>query len=128
MQDRMSQARESETATGGASRAADRSPLARVSGDLAGGLTATLLTLPGAMSFGIRAYAALGPEYAGAGILAALLTSIVANAVAALFPAVRCQILGSRASTTAVVGAFVATLAVHPDLQAAGGGPAVARS
>src|SRR5688500_7219617 len=94
---------------------------ARLKGDLAGAFTATVLTLPGAMSLGILAFAALGPGYAGAGILAAMMTAVVANVVATLFPAVRCQVLGSRASATALVGAFVATLAAHPEMQSAGG-------
>ena len=97
------------------------SRLARLKGDLTGAFTATVLTLPGAMSLGILAFAALGPGYAGAGILAAMMTAVVANVAATLFPAVRCQVLGSRASTTALIGAFVAMLAAHPEMQSAGG-------
>lgn len=104
-----------------------RPPKPRLKGDLAGGFTATVLTLPGAMSLGILAFAALGPGYAGAGILAAMMTAIVANVVATLFPAVRCQILGSRASTTALVGGFVAALAANPALQSADGVPDASR-
>ena len=98
-----------------------RPPRPRLKGDLAGAFTATVLTLPGAMSLGILAFAALGPAYAGAGILAAMMTAVVANVVGALFPAVRCQVLGSRASTAALIGGFVAALAAHPALGGEGG-------
>lgn len=94
--------------------------------EAAGGFAAALVALPQALSLGILAFAALGPAYAGAGVVAALLASVVGNLAAASSYAARCQIVGARSATTALVASLVAALAAHPLLQASGG-PDVAR-
>ena len=95
-----------------------------ISGDLAGGFAAALIAIPQAMSLGLLAFAALGPEYASAGVVAGLVASVAGNLVAAAVPAARCQILTARASTTVVFAALIAVLVEHPLLQTAQG-PAI---
>ena len=81
---------------------------------MAGAFAATLISIPQAMSLGILAYAALGPAYASAGVAAALLSSVIGNLIVAATSALRCQIGGARASSTAVIAALVGALALHP--------------
>src|SRR5690606_9770515 len=83
--------------------------------------SAALIAIPQAMSLGLLAFAALGPAYASAGVVAGLLASAVGNLTAAAVPAARCQILAARASTTVVFAALVAALAAHPQLQTPAG-------
>ncbi len=97
-----------------------RFSLARLNGDASGALAATLVSIPQAMSLGILAFAALGPAYASVGVVAALMASVVGNVVAAATFSLRCQIVGARASVTAIVAALVGVLAAHPALQAGG--------
>jgi SulP family sulfate permease len=95
-------------------------------GEAAGAGAATVVALPQALSLGVLAFAALGPQYAGAGVVAALLASVVGNFFAGLSYAVRCQIVGARSSTAALVATAMATLAVHPALQTPKGPDVVA--
>ena len=97
-----------------------RITLGSINGDLAGGFAATLIAIPQAMSLGILAVAALGPSFASTGVLAALLASVVGSVVAALLPSVRCQIMGARASATAVVASLVSALTLQAAFQNAG--------
>lgn len=94
--------------------------------EAAGAGAAAVVALPQALSLGILAYAALGPQYAGAGVVAALLASVVGNFFAGVSYAVRCQIVGARSSTAALITAAVASLAAHPALQTPAGPDAVA--
>lgn len=89
--------------------------------EAAGAFAATLVALPQALSLGVLAFAALGPAYAGVGVVAALLASVVGNLAAASSYAAKCQIVGARSATTALVASLVAALAAHPSLQVAGG-------
>lgn len=120
------QAEVAEAGAGGGFARRPRFTLARMNGDVSGALAATLVAIPQAMSLGILAFAALGPEYASAGVVAALLASIVGNFAAAATYAMRCQIVGARASVAAIVAGLVGTLAAHPALQS-GGAPNVAQ-
>jgi len=112
-----------ETAPGKAAsvRSRRRELLARVNGDAAGALSATLIALPQSLSLGAVAYAALGPEYVGAGVVAGLVTSIVSNLMAATAFSVQCQVHGARAATTTIVAGLVASLAATPELRNAAG-------
>ena len=76
------------------------------------------------MSLGLLAFAALGPEYASAGVVAGLFASVAGNLVAAVISSARCQIMTARASTTVVSAALIAALAGHPLLQTVQG-PAI---
>ncbi|HET7729979.1 MAG TPA: SulP family inorganic anion transporter [Usitatibacter sp.] len=89
--------------------------------EASGAFAATLVALPQALSLGVLAFAALGPAYAGAGVVAALLASVVGNLVASSTYAVKCQIVGARSATTALVASLVAALAADPSLQGANG-------
>lgn len=85
-------------------------------GDLAGGFSAALIAIPYAMTLGLLAFAPLGAEYAGFGVVAALLGSVLANTVVAIVPGSRCQIVGPRASITVVFAGVLVSLAAHPAL------------
>jgi SulP family sulfate permease len=91
------------------------------SGDITGGFAAALIAIPQAMSLGLLAFAALGPDYASAGVVAGLFASVVGNFVGTAMPAARCQIMGARASATVVFAGFLAVLVAHPILQTAQG-------
>jgi sulfate permease, SulP family len=115
-----------KAATDAAVSAAASSLFGRISlrslqGDMAGGLAATLIAVPQAMSLGLLAFAALGPAFAPVGVIAALLSSVIGNFVSAALPGARCQIMGARASATVVFAGIVAALAAHPLLQTAQG-------
>jgi SulP family sulfate permease len=92
-----------------------------IADEASGAFAATLVALPQALSLGVLAFAALGPAYAGAGVVAALLASVVGNLVASSTYAVKCQIVGARSATTALVASLVAALAADPSLQGTGG-------
>jgi sulfate permease, SulP family len=85
-----------------------------IPGDLAGGFAAALIAIPYAMTLGLLAFAPLGTEYAAVGVGAALMASVIANVVAAIVPAARCQIMGPRASITVVFAGILAGLVAHP--------------
>ena len=87
------------------------------SGDAYGGFAAALVAIPHAMSLGVLAFAALGPEYASAGVIAGLAASVIGSLVAAAVPSARSEILGPRASTTVVFASLIAMLVAHPLLQ-----------
>jgi sulfate permease, SulP family len=94
--------------------------------DASGALAATLVALPQALGLGLLAFAALGPAYAGAGVVAALMASVVGNLVAGTTYAVKCQVVGARSATTALVAALAAALVAEPSLQGADGPDAAA--
>lgn len=94
--------------------------IAHLNGDVAGAFAATVIAIPQAMSLGLLAFAALGPAYASAGVVAALLASVVGNLVAASTHSVRCQVLGARASVTTVFAGLLTALVAHPALHPGG--------
>jgi len=53
-----------------------------LAGDFWGGFAAMLVVLPSSVAFGIVAYTALGPEYAGRGAIAGLLGAAALGVVA----------------------------------------------
>ena len=55
---------------------------ANIRGDLFGGLTAAIVSLPLSIAFGVAAFSPLGPEYVAMGALAGLYASIIGGAVA----------------------------------------------
>jgi sulfate permease, SulP family len=87
------------------------------SGDISGGFSSALVAIPHAMSLGLLAFAALGPEYASAGVIAGLVASVIGSLVAAAVPSARSEIVGARASTTVVFASLIAMLVAHPLLQ-----------
>jgi SulP family sulfate permease len=78
----------------------------QLSGDLWGGVAATLVALPSALAFGVASFAALGPERAGSGALAGLVGAIVAGIIAPPLGGAPRLITVPCAPAAAVLGAF----------------------
>lgn len=82
-------------------------------GDLTGGFASAVVAIPGNVAAGVIAFAPLGAEYAGLGILAGMLSSIVAGLLASLFGGAPGMIAGPKATTSmafaAMLGSLVAT-------------------
>jgi MFS superfamily sulfate permease-like transporter/CRP-like cAMP-binding protein len=90
-------------------------PLERTStrvtpGDLSGGFASAVVSIPGNVAAGVIAFAPLGPEYAGRGILAGMLSSIVAGLLASLFGGAPGMIAGPKATTSMAFAAMLASL------------------
>ena len=79
-------------------------------GDLSGGLASAIVAITGNVAAGVIAFAPLGPEYVGQGILAGMLSSIVAGLMAALFGGAPGMISGPKATTSMVFAALLASL------------------
>src|SRR5262245_2841764 len=93
-----------------------RLPLQSPHRELTAGLVTAIASLAFALTFGMVALAALGPERAELGIRAGLIAGIVGNVVASAFAGTALPVSGPRASITLVQGAFVAGLAADPAL------------
>ena len=79
-------------------------------GDLTGGFASAVVAIPGNVAAGVIAFAPLGPEYAGQGILAGMLSSIVAGLLASLTGNAPGMIAGPKATTAMAFSAMVASL------------------
>ena len=79
-------------------------------GDLSGGIAAAVVSITGNVAAGVIAFAPLGPEYAGQGILAGMLSSIVAGLMAALFGGAPGMISGPKATTSMAFAALLSQL------------------
>jgi len=88
-----------------------------LAGDLSGGFTATLIAIPHAMGLGLLAFAALGPTWAPAGVVAGLLSAVVGSFVSGVIRVGTCMMLGARTSVTMVFAGIIAALLAHPLLQ-----------
>lgn len=78
-------------------------------GDLTGGTAAAVIALPGNVAAGVIAFAPLGPDYAGLGILAGMFSSIVAAPLAALVGAPG-MISAPKATTSMAFAGLMTTL------------------
>ena len=76
-------------------------------GDLTGGVASAVVSIPGNVAAGVIAFAPLGPEYAGQGILAGMLSSIIAGFVASLTGSAPGMIAGPKATTSMVFAARI---------------------
>ncbi len=81
-----------------------------VVGDLSGGFASAVVSITGNVAAGVIAFAPLGPEYAGRGILAGMLSSIVAGLMAALFGGAPGMIAGPKATTSMAFAALLSSL------------------
>ena len=81
-----------------------------VVGDLSGGIASALLAITGNIAAGVIAFAPLGPEYAGKGVLAGMFSSIVAGLMAALFGSAPAMITGPKATTAMAFAALLSQL------------------
>lgn len=97
------------------------SPLQRLAGDFAGGLSAAVVGLPTAISCGLLAFGPLGSEYVSVGVAAGLYAGIFVTVVAAVFGGSRFQISGPRSSLAIALGALAGGLMANPVV--AGEGP-----
>lgn len=95
-----------------------------VKGDLFGGMTASIVSLPLAIAFGVAAFAPLGPEYVAMGALAGLYAAIIGGAVASLFGGTPAQISGPTAPMSVVVTSVIVRLMKDPELAGLGADPA----
>ncbi len=85
-----------------------------------GAFTAALVQMPVEAAYGVIALAPLGPQYAPIGILSALYSACIGNAVAGLAGS-RMMLGGPRTSLTLLVAALCAVLAGQPAFQAEDG-------
>ncbi len=83
-------------------------------GDVRGGVASALVGLPYAITAAMLAFAPLGPAYVGHGMLAGLVTALVAGLVA--IGGTPCQISGPRASVAVLMASLVALAMAHPAL------------
>ncbi len=81
-----------------------------IKGDLSGAIASAVMALPGNIIFGLIAFAPLGPDYAGHGILAGLYASVFAGFVSAIFGGANGSISGPRAPTALVFGSLIGQL------------------
>ena len=81
-----------------------------LAGDFWGGFAAMLVVLPSSVAFGIVAYAALGPEYAGRGAIAGLLGAAALGVVAPIVGRTVGLISTPCAPAAAVLSATIAGL------------------
>lgn len=88
-----------------------------LAGDVIGGFTATLIAIPHAMGLGLLAFAALGPSWAAAGVVAGLLSVVVGSFVSGVIRFGTCMMMGTRTSVTMVFAGIIAALLAHPLLQ-----------
>lgn len=85
-------------------------------GDLMGGLSAAIITLPMSIAYGIAAFSALGPDFRPHAVLIGLNAAIVGGFVAALLGGVPTQITGPKAPLTLIMTTVVSSLAADPIL------------
>jgi SulP family sulfate permease len=83
-------------------------------GDLVGGLSAAIITLPMSIAYGVAAFSALGPEFRPHAALFGLNAAIIAGLFAALFGGTPTQISGPKAPLTLIITTVVASLAIDP--------------
>lgn len=76
-------------------------------GDLSGGLASAVMALPGNIIYGLIAFAPLGSQYAGQGILAGIYASVFAGLVASMLGGPCGMISGPRAPTVIVFASVV---------------------
>jgi sulfate permease, SulP family len=90
-----------------AARSGRRSWLNHVRGDVLGGFTAAVLTIPVSMGYGLLALSALGENYVSTAILAGLYAPVIGCLVAALLGANTTMIYSPRSIVTFLIGSIV---------------------
>jgi len=79
-------------------------------GDLSGGFASAVVSITGNVAAGVIAFAPLGPEYAGQGIVAGMLSSIVAGLLCAVSGGAPGMISGPKATTSMAFAALLGSL------------------
>lgn len=88
-----------------------------LSGDLTAGLVTAIVAIPHCLPLGIIAFAPLGPDYAGLGAAAGIVSSIVGGIFSALFGSSRVLVGGPRVSSALLMAATLGVLVNDPTLQ-----------
>ncbi len=94
--------------------------LSNVKGDLTGGITTSVISLPLAIAFGVVAFAPLGEAYVAQGALTGLYGVIVAGILTSLFGGTPGQIAVPTAPMSVMVTSIIAALLKDPELAALG--------
>jgi SulP family sulfate permease len=81
-----------------------------VKGDVSGGLSSAVLSLPVAIAFGVAIYAPLGPEYAAVGAAAGMYGAIFAGIFASFFGGTPAMITAPTASQAVISVVIVVSL------------------
>ena len=81
-----------------------------ISGDFSGGLSTAMMAIPGSIIFGLLAFAPLGSEYMGQGILSGIYAAVFAGFFTAIFGGTRIMICGPRAPAALVFASVIAQL------------------
>lgn len=84
-------------------------------GEILGGLTAMLVALPSSIAFGVLAYSALGPAYAGAGAMAGLFGAAALGLVAPAIGRTAGLVAAPCAPAAAVLAALMTELSTPHD-------------
>lgn len=79
-------------------------------GDMSGGVASAVVSITGNVAAGVIAFAPLGPDYVGQGILAGMLSSIVAGLAAALLGSAPAMVCGPKATTSMAFAALLGSL------------------
>jgi SulP family sulfate permease len=91
-------------------------PFANLRGDLFGGITSAVVSLPLAIAFGVAAFVPLGPDYVAQGALAGLFAFIIGGFLARIFGGTVSQITGPTAPMVVVIAEFIARFTEDPEL------------
>ena len=90
-------------------------------GDLAGGFSAAVLTIPVSIGYGVLALAPLGPEYVAHGVLAGLYAVVCGCFTALLLGANTTMIYAPRSIVTFLIGSLILQTLVLSAHEALGG-------
>ena len=82
----------------------------QLGGDLAGGAASAVVSITGNIAAGVIAFAPLGPQYAGQGILAGMFSSVVAGSLAGVTGGAGGLISGPKATTSIAFAALLSQL------------------
>jgi SulP family sulfate permease len=92
-----------------------KNPISAIArGDMAGGFSAAIITLPMSIAYGVAAFSALGPEFRPHAALFGLNAAIIAGFFAALLGGTPAQISGPKAPLTLIMTTVVGSLAADP--------------
>lgn len=84
-----------------------------IRGDISGAISAAILQLPSAITFGIVAFAPLGVGFASQAVMYGIYGAIFCGFFASLFGSSRFGITGPSASLSLITASFIASIAVH---------------
>ncbi|HEX9653947.1 MAG TPA: SulP family inorganic anion transporter, partial [bacterium] len=94
--------------------------MSNLKGDVMGGITTAVITLPWAIAFGIVAYAPLGEQYIAQGALAGLYSVIVSGLLASVLGGTTGLISLPTALQAVMTTSIIATILKNPEIAALG--------